>query len=286
MLKLGLIGEHITKSLTQTFFQDLSKSYNIELSYELFDMYDQNMSFEDKLNYLSKKKYKGLNITYPFKEEVFQFVDNKSEEVNFVGSVNTITIDSAVSAFNTDYLGFSHIIKSHKIKKNINVLIIGSGGVGRSVASACGKNLNSNIYLYDINLLKSKKLNHDLKKNKIKSFVLNKNNLIEQFNNIDLVCNCSSSGHYKNHGNPLNDIKNFKEDAIFFDAIYTPLDTKFLSQAKRQKYKTISGLELFIYQGIESFLIFTKRYELREKLMISSGQFISKYQNLFKENLS
>ena len=149
-----------------------------------------------------------------------------------------------------------------------------------------GTQLNSNIYLYDINLLKSKKLNHDLKKNKIKSFVLNKNNLIEQFNNIDLVCNCSSSGHYKNPGNPLNDIKNFKNDAIFFDAIYTPLDTKFLSQAKRQKYKTISGLELFIYQGIESFLIFTKRYELREKLMISSGQFISKYQNLFKENLS
>ena len=30
MLKLGLIGEHITKSLTQTFFHDLSKSYNIE----------------------------------------------------------------------------------------------------------------------------------------------------------------------------------------------------------------------------------------------------------------
>ena len=58
MLKLGLIGEHITKSLTQTFFHDLSKSYNIELSYELFDMYDQNMSFEDKLNYLSKKNTK------------------------------------------------------------------------------------------------------------------------------------------------------------------------------------------------------------------------------------
>jgi hypothetical protein len=41
-------------------------------------------------------------------------------------------------------------------------------------------------------------------------------------------------------------------------------------------------LELFIYQGIESFLIFTKRNELREKLMNSSKHFISKYQNLYK----
>jgi len=41
MLKLGLVGQHITKSLTQTFFQELSEIYNIELSYELFDMFNQ-----------------------------------------------------------------------------------------------------------------------------------------------------------------------------------------------------------------------------------------------------
>ena len=41
MLKLGLVGQHITKSLTQIFFQELSEIYNIELSYELFDMFNQ-----------------------------------------------------------------------------------------------------------------------------------------------------------------------------------------------------------------------------------------------------
>ena len=40
MLKLGLVGQHITKSLTQKFFRELSKIYNIVLSYELFDMYN------------------------------------------------------------------------------------------------------------------------------------------------------------------------------------------------------------------------------------------------------
>ena len=41
MLKLGLVGQNITKSSTQTFFQELSEIYNIELSYELFDMFNQ-----------------------------------------------------------------------------------------------------------------------------------------------------------------------------------------------------------------------------------------------------
>ena len=69
---------------------------------------------------------------------------------------------------------------------------------------------------------------------------------------------------------------------FFFDAVYTPSNTEFLSLAKKCGFKTIGGIELFIYQGIESFLIFTKKDELREKLMHSSKQFISKYQNLYK----
>ena len=68
MLKLGLVGQHITKSLTQTFFQELSEIYNIKLSYELFDLFNQNISIEEKLKELSDKGYSGLNITYPYKE--------------------------------------------------------------------------------------------------------------------------------------------------------------------------------------------------------------------------
>ena len=280
MLKLGLVGQNITKSLTQTFFQELSEFYNIELSYDLFDMFNQNISIEEKLKELSDKGYMGLNITYPYKEEIFQIINSKSEEVKLVQSINTVMIDNLISAYNTDYLGFRHILKANNIQNNINVLIIGSGGVGRSVANACGKDLNANIYLYDINLLKSEKLHLGLKENKINSEVLNENSYISQLNNIDLICNCSSVGHYQNPGNPLSEIKDCKENTIFFDAVYTPSNTEFLSQAKKYGFKTIGGLELFIYQGIESFLIFTKRNELREKLMKSSKQFISKYQNL------
>ena len=165
MLKLGLVGQHITKSLTQTFFHELSEIYNIKLSYELFDMFNQNISIEEKLKELSDKGYMGLNITQPYKEEIFQIINSKSEEVKLVQSINTVMIDNSISAYNTDYLGFRHILKSNDIQNNINVLVIGSGGVGRSVANACGKELNANIFLYDIDLLKSEKLHLGLKEN-------------------------------------------------------------------------------------------------------------------------
>ena len=64
--------------------------------------------------------------------------------------------------------------------------------------------------------------------------------------------------------------------------VFLPKISSVLKARKKYGFKTIGGLELFIYQGIESFLIFTKRNELREKLMNSSKHFISKYQNLYK----
>lgn len=38
MHKLGLIGNHISKSLTTSLFKDLSDYFDIPLTYELFDL--------------------------------------------------------------------------------------------------------------------------------------------------------------------------------------------------------------------------------------------------------
>ena len=42
-----------------------------------------------------------------------------------------------------------------------------------------------------------------------------------------------------------------------FDAIYTPLETRFLADARGRGAEILSGYELFIHQGIHAFEIFT-----------------------------
>ena len=49
-----------------------------------------------------------------------------------------------------------------------------------------------------------------------------------------------------------------KEGVIFFDAIYTPLNTLFLKQALKSNFTIISGLDLFLFQGFESFICLLK----------------------------
>lgn len=44
------------------------------------------------------------------------------------------------------------------------------------------------------------------------------------------------------------------------------LKQNFVKKAKKSKIKVISGIDLFIFQGIEGFLLFTEKEKLRDKI--------------------
>ena len=44
-----------------------------------------------------------------------------------------------------------------------------------------------------------------------------------------------------------------------FDAVYTPVDTQFLQDAEAEGLTTLSGYELFFFQGVEAWTIFSGR---------------------------
>ena len=74
-----------------------------------------------------------------------------------------------------------------------------------------------------------------------------------------------------------------KEGVIFFDAIYTPLNTLFLKQALKSNYTIISGLDLFLFQGFESFILFTNRFDLKDELFLLYEKFKSNYSNFLEK---
>ena len=60
-----------------------------------------------------------------------------------------------------------------------------------------------------------------------------------------------------------------------FDAVYTPVETEFLTGARACGLDTISGYELFFHQGLDTFRIFTGRSvdaaALRQMLIEAGG---------------
>ena len=51
---------------------------------------------------------------------------------------------------------------------------------------------------------------------------------------------------------------NTKNNLIYIDTIYNPLETKTFKIFKRKKLKHFNGLDMFIYQGQKSFYLWNK----------------------------
>ena len=80
---------------------------------------------------------KGLNITVPFKEEAWAYVDERSERAEQAGAVNTMIFhdDGRVRGDNTDGVGMVRdIVANHGLAiSGKDLLILGAGGAVRGV---------------------------------------------------------------------------------------------------------------------------------------------------------
>ncbi len=77
---------------------------------------------------------------------------------------------------------------------------------------------------------------------------------IEKF---DIIVNATSLG-LKNGENFEFDFENTKENLIFIDTIYNPLETKTFKYLKEKNIKVYNGLDMFIYQGQKAFYLWNK----------------------------
>ena len=85
--------------------------------------------------------------------------------------------------------------------------------------------------------------------------------------NFDIIVNATSLG-LKNYQDFGFDFKNVKQDLIYIDTIYNPLETKTLKYLKEKDIKVFNGLEMFIYQGQKSFYLWNKiNPEIDQKLV-------------------
>ena len=81
---------------------------------------------------------KGLNITVPFKEEAWAYVDKRTERAELAGAVNTIKFErDQVLGDNTDGVGLvNDLMQNHGLDlQNKKILIMGAGGAVRGVVA-------------------------------------------------------------------------------------------------------------------------------------------------------
>ncbi len=259
MYKLGLIGISIAKSSAPTLHTMLGEMYNLPVSYTLHDPEENTReAFVKTLNQLREEGFRGCNVTFPFKQIAVGEVSSVNDAVKKVGATNTLRItDSAIKAANTDYTGF---IRGYRGRVGDlpagKVLLIGAGGVGRAIAFGLFDLGATEIMVYDMFEASAQSLVDTVKAAGYKASLVTQESFADAALSADGLVNGTPVGHYKSPGIPLA-AELIGNQKWAFDAVYTPVDTEFLVTSHGKGLKIVSGFDLFFYQGVDAFEIFT-----------------------------
>ncbi len=258
IVKLGLIGDNITRSKSPRLHRTAGRLVGLDVTYDRLIPKDMGLSFDEVFEQARVSGYRGINITYPYKEIVTSRVTVADPLVRAIGAVNTVVFDAdGPKGFNTDYSGFMNAYRSVRPAKSPGVVcLIGTGGVGKAVAFGLIGLGAQTIRCVDLDPAKANSLADALA-------ALGSETKIEVFDDAataaagaDGIINCTPLGMVGIGGTPLA-AEAMRGAAWVFDAVYTPVDTPFLQDAAREGLTVISGYELFFGQGVDAWRIFT-----------------------------
>jgi shikimate dehydrogenase len=244
----GLIGEKLSHSFSPDYFNKKFKEKGIDAQYKIFELKSAD-EFPEFI--ASHPEIKGLNITIPYKRSLGRFMDFIDKPVHLTGTINTIKIKQnskgpILSGYNTDIIGFEKTLKPlTKNKKNINALILGTGGSAKSVAFVLRK---LGILFHFISRNHGEILQNNYEWLTKETIGLNQ-----------LIINTTPVGMYPNH-NEIPDIpfEFITDKHILYDLIYNPTETLFLKKGRNQGALCINGQKMLEIQADASWKIWKK----------------------------
>ena len=257
-IKLGLIGGNIAASRAPYLHGLAGKQAGIDVTYDLLTPAELGKDFDAVFADCLAQGYRGINITYPYKELAAAKVRVDDPSVRAIGAVNTVVFEAdGPRGFNTDYSGFVAAYRAGFGDTPTGpVFQIGAGGVGKAVAFGLLTLGTRDIRLIDRDGPRAAALADQLRAAASDARIAVTDDPAEGARGASGLVNCTPVGMVGSVGTPLP-AERMVGARWAFDAAYTPVDTQFLGDAAARGLTVMSGYELFFHQGIDCWKIFS-----------------------------
>lgn len=257
-IRLGLIGNDIVASKAPVLHSVAGQMCGLSLTYDLLAPRELNLEFDAVFDRARDQGYRGLNITYPYKEQVIRRLEIADPAIRSIAACNTVLFGPPQpTGANTDYTGFIAAFRNSfgQVSPGV-VAMAGSGGVGKAIGFALVRLGAKALRLYDTDRLKAENLASAIIA-VYPGFDVQIAASIEQASDrADGLVNGTPLG-MGGYGGSAFPEPVFNGQSWAFDAVYTPIETPFLLDARQAGLTIMSGYELYFYQGVDAFRIFT-----------------------------
>ena len=238
-MKYGLIGEHLPHSYSKEIHEAFAP-----YTYELLELPPDGVA-----PFLREADFSAINVTIPYKQVVMPHLKTIHEAARRIGAVNTIVKrGGALHGYNTDFFGLSALVAHAGISlSGKRVLILGTGGTAhtaRAVAKAEGaaevltvtRHATGDYVSYEEAYLRH--------------------------GDAEIIFNTTPCGMYpypdgteSRAGTPI-DIRRFPHLLGVVDAVYNPLRTNLVLDARAAGIPAEGGLYMLVAQAVVASRIF------------------------------
>ena len=232
-MQYGLIGEKLGHSFSASIHKMLkSNPYElIELSHDQIDAFFKERAFS------------AINVTIPYKTTVLPYLSHISEQAQEIGAVNTIVNrGGSLWGYNTDFYGLCALIEHADIfVKGKKVAILGTGGTSKT-ALAVAKHLGAKAIFVVSRTVGNGAISYA--------------ELYKKHTDIDVIINTTPVGMYPYTEETPIDLSAFQNLSGVIDAIYNPICTKLVLDAKKRGVKAEGGLYMLAAQAVYASELF------------------------------
>ena len=223
-MEYGLIGEKLPHSFSKEIHEKLA-GYDYQL---------KELTPAQLPGFLQKRDFKGINVTIPYKQTVIPYLDEIDQKAKAIGAVNTIVNrDGKLYGYNTDYDGMVALIRHAGLSlEGKSVLILGTGGTSKT-AMAVAKDLGA----ADVQRVSRSGREGAITYEEAQRLP------------VQILINTTPSGMYPNPDGQPMDLSRFGWLEGVLDAVYNPLRTRLVLQARDNRARAQSGLYMLVAQA-------------------------------------
>ena len=239
-MKFGLLGEPLTHSYSKLIHEKLGL-----YPYELIPLPPEAVG-----DFLTVRKFGGLNVTIPYKTAVAPYCDVIDPEAQAIGAINTLYFQGdKLHGANTDYQGLAYAARKAGITfSGKRVLLLGGGGTSRTAAALILEAGPKSLVIAERHPVKDVSVGYD--------------NLPKD---AEIIINTTPVGMFPNNLQPLISLSDFPSCVGVLDVIYNPFSTMLVLEAKALGIPCGGGLPMLVAQALRSAELFTGRSDLHNE---------------------
>ena len=238
----GCIGERLKHSFSKEIHNALA-----DYDYRIIEVEREGLG-----EFATAADFAAINVTIPYKEMIMPYLYSIDGHAESIGAVNTVVNrDGKLYGYNTDFYGMSRLLLHAKVSvAGKKVLILGTGGTSKTAYA----------------VLKAEGAREVVRVSRTgREDAVTYEEMYERHTDAEVVINTTPAGMFPSIFDKAIELDRFPSLVGVIDAVYNPLRTPMILEAKRRGIAAEGGLYMLVAQAVRASEIFINtKYDERE----------------------